>query len=71
MKCEGKGEEKVQQDKRQKVNLEGQEKKDKTETRNGKEKPIFMDIWKKRERGRNVRKGKEKWKMKGKLIKGE
>jgi len=51
--------------------LEGQEKKDKTETRNGKEKPIFMDIWKKRERGRNVRKRKEKWKMKGKLIKGE
>ena len=71
MKCEGKGEEKGQQDKRQKVNLEGQEKKDKTETRKGKEKAIFRDIWKRRERGRNVGKGKEKWKMKGKLIKGE
>jgi len=51
--------------------LEGQEKKDKTETRKGKEKAIFRDIWKRRERGRNVGKGKEKWKMKGKLIKGE
>ena len=71
MKCEGKGEEKVPQDERQKSNLEGQVKNDKTKTRKGKDKAIFRDIWKRKERGSNVRKGNEKWKMKGKLIKGE